>query len=146
MKRKPNKCNFNTTNSFIWKKKKKHVGLSKAITLELSKDWHAFFYVILIPPPLAFLNMDLGNKIKYIKYIDSSIQYDHREIFNANLLITWLSNLQRRWYFSKKAENQVWEVWHNKNLSQGTNTIGIETNDTTRSALISQIWYLSQQR
>jgi len=56
-------------------------------------------------------------------------------LHDMNFLITLSNNPQRRWYFPKKAENQVWEVWHNENLSQGTNTIGIEMNATTKSVI-----------
>jgi hypothetical protein len=35
----------------------------------------------------------------------------------------------------KKLINQVWEEWHNENLSQSTKIIGIESNDVTRSVI-----------
>ena len=34
--------------------------------------------------------------------------------------------------WSRKAENGMVGMWHNENLSQGTNTLGIESNDVTK--------------
>jgi hypothetical protein len=44
---------------------------------------------------------------------------------DTGLLIMWSSNPQRRWYFPKKAENQVWELWPRVNLQLKTRGIRI---------------------
>jgi hypothetical protein len=73
--------------------------LTNGLSCPKCRAWTFFLYL---------LHLVLSTIIIFV------ILYD----IDVNLLITWSNNTQRRRYFLKKVENQVWEVWHNENLSQ----------------------------
>jgi len=55
-------------------------------------------------------------------------------INDTDLLITWSSNPQWRWYNSWKAKKSgLIGMWHNENLSQGTNIVGIRNPYSTKT-------------
>jgi len=71
----------------------------------------------------------IHSRTKECKKLSSHVKTEKfRSIVHQCLLkgLYVFSNPQWRWYFSKKVENQVWEVWYIENMSQSTNTFEIE--------------------